>query len=129
MLGRIEEARPFVVQAWDLDRRVHPETYISLFARIGEGERSMRILNDPQYDLTNNYFIALGYLALGDIDNTFKTIETAIENHNVFLIDSLMTAEWWDEIRDDPRFDDMLALLDSKVTHTEEYLKDSESKE
>ena len=79
-------------------------------------------MNHPQYDLTSNYFIALGYLALGEIDNTFKATEAAIENHNVYLIRSLRTAEWWDEIRDDPRFDDMLELLDSKVTHTQTYL-------
>ena len=36
--------------------------------------------------------------------------------------------QWWDEIRDDPRFDDMLALLDSKVTHTEQFLKDRDNK-
>ena len=128
LLGRMEEARPFVDQAWDLDGRVHPEKYLSLFAKIGEREKSERILNDPQYELVDDYYVALGYLALGEIDNTFKRIEAGIENHHVFLIESL-TAEWWDEIRDDPRFDDMLALLDSKVTHTEQYLKDSERRE
>ena len=101
---------------------MHPEKYISLFARIGERERARQILNDPQYDLVNDYYVARGYLALGEIDNTFKAMEAAIENHHVFLIESLRTAEWWDEIRDDPRFDDMLELLDSKVTHTQTYL-------
>ena len=37
---------------------------------------------------------------------------------------TLPLAQWWDPIRDDPRFDEMLELLDSKVTHTEQYLHD-----
>ena len=53
---------------------MHSEKYISLFARIGERERARQILNAPQYNLTSNYFIALGYLALGEIDNTFKAM-------------------------------------------------------
>ena len=61
----------------------------------------------------------MGYLALGNIDKTFTLIKAGIENHDLFLIDSLIVAEWWDPIRDDPRFDEMLALLDSKATHTE----------
>ena len=40
------------------------------------------------------------------------------------MSNSLIVAEWWDPIRGDPRFDETLELLDSKVTHTEQYLRD-----
>ena len=63
-----------------------------------------------------------------DINNAFKAIEAGIENHNTRLIVSLRTAEWWDEIRDDPRFEKILKLLDSRETHTEQYLKDHDIK-
>jgi len=66
----------------------------------------------------------MGHLALGDIDNTFKSIQAGIEDHNQRLLDGLIVAEWWNPIRDDPRFHDMLELLDSKVTHTKQYLRD-----
>ena len=67
-------------------------------------------------------------VALGDIDSTFKILEAGIENRDPLLIDSLV-AIWWDPIRDDPRFDEMLELLDSKVTHTEQYLRDHKVEE
>ena len=66
----------------------------------------------------------MGHLALGDIDHTFSSIQAGIEDHDANLIESLIVAEWWDPIRDDPRFEEMLRLLDSKVTHTEQYLRD-----
>ena len=121
-LGRVEEAKPLLAEAWDLDGRLRPEAYISALVRIGEKERAERILADSQS--AAHYSIARGYLALGDIDNTFKAIEAGIENQHYLMIESLRTAEWWHQIRDDPRFDDMLRLLDSKETHTERYLQD-----
>ena len=51
-------------------------------------------------------------------------MRAGIENRDGGLIFSLRLAAWWDPIRDDPRFNEMLALLDAKVTHTEQYLKD-----
>ncbi len=121
-LGRIDEAKTLLAEAWDLDGRLRPEAYISAFVGIGEKERAERILADSQS--TDYYSLARGHLALGDIDNTFKAIEAAIENRRFLMIESLRAAEWWDEIRDDPRFDDMLKLLDSKETHTAQYLED-----
>ncbi len=128
-LERIEEAETLLEEAWDLDGSVRSEFYISHFARIGEKERAERILNDSQGESVSTYALAVGYLALEDIDNTFMAIEAAIEDHNRLLIDSLRTAAWWDPIRDDPRFDDMLDLLDSKVVPTQTYLDNLDTQE
>jgi tetratricopeptide (TPR) repeat protein len=124
-LGRIEKAKRLLAEAWDLAGSVNPESYISHFANVGEKERAERILADLQHDTADKYFVATGYRDLGDVDNTFKAIEAAIEDHNIPMVESLRTAESWDEIRDDPRFDDMLKLLDSKETHTEQYRNDN----
>jgi len=126
-LGGVEKARPLLAEAWDLDGSLNPGAYISLFVGVGDKERAERILADLQNE--NKFIPAKGYLALGDIDNTFKGIEAAIEDYSAGMIDSLRTAEWWDPIRDDPRFDEMLKLLDSKETHTEQYLKDHSIKQ
>ena len=123
-LGRVEEARPLIDDAWHLDGHISPERYIYAFAMIGETSKARDILADSRYELTDHFFLALGHLALGDIDKTFTAIEAGIEEHNPFLISSMTLAECWDPIRDDPRFNEMLALLDAKVTHTEQYLKD-----
>ena len=115
----IAEAKTLLKEAWDLDGRISPEFYISLFARIGDKHRAEQILSDLTGESVSKYAFAVGYLALEDIDNTFLAIEAAIEDHDTLLIDSLRTAAWWDPIRDDPRFDDTLELLDSKVTPTQ----------
>ena len=127
MLGRTEEAKPLIEEGWQLDGVTNPEHYIALFAYIGEITKSKNILSDSRFDLTNHYYLAEGYLALEDTDNTFKSILAGIEEHNQHLIESLIVAKWWDPIRDDPRFDEMLKLLDSKVTHTDQHQRDHDS--
>jgi len=117
-LGRTEEARPFVDEGWKLDRGASPENYIALFANIGEIEKSNNISKDLRFGLVNHYALATGYLALKDIDHTFKSIHAGIENNDQHLLESILVAEWWNPIRDDPRFSEMLDSLDSKVTHT-----------
>jgi class 3 adenylate cyclase/TolB-like protein/Tfp pilus assembly protein PilF len=119
-LGRIEESKPLIAEAWALLGSIDPKPFVLHFAAIGETERARRILADLGSDLGR----PAGYLALGDVDNTFKAMEAEIEDQDSRTLDSLRTAEFWDVIRDDPRFDDMLELLDSRETHTEQYLKD-----
>ena len=121
-LGRVEEAKPFIEEGWNLDGRTSPESYIVLFVNIGEIEKAREILTDSHFDHVDHFELAMGYLALGDSDNTFESIRAGIENQNAWLFESLLVAEWWNPIRDDPRFADMLDLLDSKVTHTQTYL-------
>ncbi|MCP4753405.1 MAG: phosphotransferase [Proteobacteria bacterium] len=125
-LGRIEEARPWLKEAWDLDGRLDPEAYIWPFVGIGETERAKRILADSQS--TNKPVPAEGYLALGDVDNTIEAIRIGIENRDGSMLDGLRTAELWDGIRNDPRFDDTLRLLDAEEVHTEGYLEDNHTK-
>ncbi len=122
--GRLEEARPFIEEGWNLMRNKNPAPYIALFASIGDVEQSRSILSDSRYDLVGHFDLARGYLALEDFDNTFNSIAAGIENQDQFLLESLIVADWWDPIRDDPRFDEMLELLDSKVTHTLQYQRD-----
>ena len=129
MLGRTEEAKPLIEEGWQLDGVTNPEPYVALFAHIGEIEKSKNILSDSRFDLTNHYYLAEGYVALNDTDNTFKSILAGIEERNQHLIESLIVAEWWGPIRDDPRFYDMLKLLDYKVTHTEQYLRDHDTEQ
>lgn len=123
-LGRADEAKPFIEDGWQLDRGTSPEFYIFLFARIGEVEKSKKILSDSRFDLVNHFELAMGHLALGDINRTFLSIRAGIEDHDTRLLDSLIVAESWNPIREDPRFGEILQLLDSKVTHTEQYLRD-----
>ncbi len=123
-LNRIEEAKRYIDEGWQLDGSRNPEFYIAYYTNIGEIEKSRKILGNLHSDSPNNFYLASGYLALGDIDNTFKSIRAGIEDHNQLLHMSLMLYDMWDPVRADPRFDEMLELLDLKVTHTEKYLRD-----
>jgi tetratricopeptide (TPR) repeat protein len=117
-MERIEEARPLIAESWDLSGHVNPEPHAFLLAKIGERERAKRILDDARGDSADRHALALGCLALGVVDAAFETIEAGIEDHDALLVESLRTAEWWDGIRDDPRYRNMIDLLDSKETHT-----------
>jgi TolB-like protein/Flp pilus assembly protein TadD len=121
-MGRTEEAKPFVDEGWALNRRASPENYIALFANIGEIEKAKNISRDLRLGLVNHYALATGYLAIKDLDQTFKSIHAGIENNDQHLLESILLAEWWKPIRDDPRYSEMLNFLDSKVTHTRTYL-------
>lgn len=81
----------------------------------------MRILVEAQN--TDRSISAESYLAVQDLDNTFRLIEAAIEDQDGRMLDTLRGAKWWDPIREDPRFSEMLELLDSKESHTEQYVK------
>ena len=123
-LERIDDATPFIDRDWELERSTKPEAFIYQFAKIGEVAGARSILTDSRYEVTNHFYLALVHLVLGDKDSTFGAIEAGIENHTQLLLASLLLAEFWNPIRDDPRFVEMLELLGSKVTHTEDYLRD-----
>jgi TolB-like protein/Flp pilus assembly protein TadD len=118
-LGRIAEARPLVEEGWKAEGESFPEIYFWLLAAIGEEARARQVLADiaPRLGLSS------GYLALGDLDNTFRALRAEVENHDFHTISHLRAGRWWDEIRGDPRFDAVLALLESHETHTEKYLR------
>ncbi|MDA1073171.1 MAG: TIR domain-containing protein [Proteobacteria bacterium] len=124
MLGQSDLAKPFIYEAWQHEKFSNPESYISLFAFIQEFDKARGILTDPRFDLVDHYQIAMGHLALGNMDGTFRSIHDGIEDHNTRLLESLLVAEWWQPVRDDPRYAQMLELLESKVVHTEQYLLD-----
>ncbi|MEZ5551511.1 MAG: hypothetical protein R3E82_11515 [Pseudomonadales bacterium] len=113
-----------IKKGWRLDRNSLPERYIRLFAATGDREKAKSIFLDKRFDLTENLSLALDCLALGEIDNTFKSIRAGIENRKQYLLGSLLPARWWDPIRDDPRFDEMPEMMGLEVIQTEEHLCD-----
>jgi hypothetical protein len=120
-LGRVEETPPLIAESWELAGDSNPEAHAFLFAKTGEIERARRILDDARDDAVDRHAVALGELALGNVDAVFAAIEVGIEDHDPLLADSLRSAAWWDGIRDDPRYRAMVDLLDAEETHTERY--------
>jgi hypothetical protein len=100
----------------------HPENFAFIYARTGPSDRGRQILAAAK-DSNAQFPIAAGYLALGDIDRVFAALNAGVEERRMAVVFSLRRGTIWNEIRDDPRFDALLKLLDSKETHTPEYLK------
>ena len=56
------------------------------------------------------------------LDECFSAIEIAIEDHNQLMFNSLRIGQFWDPIRADPRFSQMIELMDSKIMYTARFL-------
>jgi tetratricopeptide (TPR) repeat protein len=124
-LDRAAETEPLIEEAWELAGHEKPERYVFVFARLGDSERARRILDAARGDSgADEYGRAIGALALGDVDAAFEAVEAAIEDHDALIFDSLRTAGWWRALRDDPRYGQMVDLLESKETHTENSLRE-----
>ena len=52
---------------------------------------------------------AIYHAQLGETDQAFEWLETAFERHDV--LSSLKVDTYWDSIRDDPRFTDLLRRM------------------
>ena len=122
-LGGAEEAKPFLAEAWALDGTLRPELFVQLFAKTGDVARAQQLIHELPVGGANPGTLALGYLALGEVNDAFRMLETAIREQDRSVIIGLKLAESWGPMRDDPRFDDMIELLDSKTTYTDKYYK------
>lgn len=112
-------------ELWQLDGGQHRAQWIDSFLGGERRQEAIEVLNDPRYQW-NNANSAFAYIFLEQIDNAFSEIEKGIKNHDNAIAVSLRIADFWDPLRDDPRFDEMLELLDSETTHTERYLRDDD---
>ena len=118
LLGRTDEARPFVEEA--LGKSNRPGKLVWNLVQIGDVDRAAEIA-------VRSGTTALGYLSLGDVDNCFERLRQAIDAREFITLEHFPRASWWDPVRDDPRFAEMIELLESKVTHTPRYLVDMEN--
>ena len=62
-------------------------------AMVRDAAKSKDMLADSRFEL-NQSRLAEGHLSLGDIDNAFASLQAGILDHNRFLLDSLIVAEW-----------------------------------
>ncbi len=120
-LHRINEALPLIDEAWRLSGSQEPESFAYLFAATGNTGRARRLLAEAEMTANNRLHFARGYLALGEQQRVFDVIRAGIEDHDRTIVEVLLTAEYFDPLREDPRFIELVALLESKTTHTASY--------
>lgn len=61
------------------------------------------------------------YVALGDYDKAFELIEESLANRSFFLMYSIKMGMWYDPLRDDPRFDQILTRMGLSDRQVESY--------
>jgi TolB-like protein/DNA-binding winged helix-turn-helix (wHTH) protein/tetratricopeptide (TPR) repeat protein len=90
-------------------------TYLAVgYAMAGKREEALRLLerakdvSKKQY-VSKTFFVYV-YAALGDKDHAFEMLESAFREHDSNLI-GLKTHPWFDPLRSDPRFGNLLKLL------------------
>ena len=83
-------------------------------------------VNPLGYCRTSNTFngpanASIGY-ALGDLDAAFEALEVAVNEQDPLIYMSLRRAPWFEPLREDPRYDALVNLMESKEIHTSQYM-------
>jgi tetratricopeptide (TPR) repeat protein len=116
--------RNWLSHAYDLEGKyaeslatiVEPDRSGSAFAyaKLGQIDKARAVIaNEKDLEKTRyvlNYWLAVGYAAVGDKDAAFAELEKAYQNHDWFL-QRIKVDPYMDSLRDDPRFDAMLKRL------------------
>jgi serine/threonine protein kinase/predicted Zn-dependent protease len=84
------------------------------YARIGKTEEARKILQEIESGWKPGdplqFLIAAAHAGLGEKDAAFKWLEKAFQSHDGFLVE-LKVHTLFDNLRDDPRFDDMVKRI------------------
>ena len=85
--------------------------------RLGEEDavrRAMERLSRRSHENEVASALAVLYFQIGELDEGFRWLKTALEHHDDFLL-TIKTHPWFDPVRDDPRFDAVLDRMNLAV--------------
>ena len=122
------EARVLAEQAWNEGGKEVPEAFVTLLVKLGEDGRAQSIADGIVPAFGNRGNLVSGFVSLRDFDRALELIRQGIEDHDRTVLDNIRVLFDWDPLRGDPRFDDLLALLRSKETHTAAFIQDLEGR-
>lgn len=84
------------------------------YAKLGQRNKAVEIMDQWKQKAKEryvmNYWVAVGYAALGDRDAAFAELEKAYAAHDWFL-QRIKVDPFMDPLRGDPRFDDLVRRL------------------
>jgi TolB-like protein/Flp pilus assembly protein TadD len=85
-----------------------------IYGRAGREEQARAVIRELEEIATRQYvspyWIGLVYMSLDDRDTAFRYLELAREQHAPWLA-YMKVSPWFDSVRDDPRFDDLLRCM------------------
>ncbi|HMQ02593.1 MAG TPA: tetratricopeptide repeat protein [Pyrinomonadaceae bacterium] len=88
---------------------------ISSLAKAGERGEAVKLLGELQEESVRRYVsssaFAVAYAALGDMDNAFDYMEKEIDERSS-RVPTLKVNSTWDDMRDDPRFDELVRKVE-----------------
>jgi Flp pilus assembly protein TadD len=114
--GQSHEALAEFEQATDISRRdpIYLGALAHAYALFGRPEDARKILFELERDSTRKYVspynIALVWLGLGDKGQALTWLEKAYEDHSFALV-SINSWPWFDPLRSDPRFQDLVRRI------------------
>ena len=112
--GRFEEAVAALQRARDLSPKLHFRALLGYaHARAGREEEARKILDELKRTperWSNSLEFATLCGVLGEKDEAFRWLERAFEDRLPRLA-RLAVEPWWDPLRGDPRFDDLLRRM------------------
>lgn len=111
-------------EAWDIDGATHPDDYPALYLAAGARERAEEIMARLPLTPRNAAGLARAHLQQGDHERTFEALELAVRDHDTLTLNGLRLSSRWDPIRSDPRFAELMALVDSLSTYTDQFVPD-----
>ena len=83
-------------------------------ALLGETDKAQAMIDNYLERNKTEYvrasFVAIQYAAIGDNDEAFKWLEKAYDDREMWL-EWLRSDPLWDLLRDDPRFDELIARM------------------
>lgn len=119
--GKVDEARSVALEGWQLGRRHQPEMFAALFVKLGETDLAREILASAEPTQTNRGYFALGYQALGEYSTSLDWLREGVLDRDRSVLDIMRSSIWSNEVVQDPRFGEIMSLLESLETHTREY--------
>ncbi|MBN1164865.1 MAG: protein kinase [Candidatus Krumholzibacteriota bacterium] len=108
--SKIEEGLQIVRESIALSSNEREKYLLAQYYAKAEMEDEAReLLNEmlalPEDELLNEY-IAATFAQLGESDGAFEYLEKALGKRSLF-ISGILSSQWWDPIRTDPRFEDL----------------------
>ncbi len=83
------------------------------YAKSGQREKALELLGQAKQRGADPSFIAIAYSALGQPDLAFEWLERAVEEGQSPFLFFLKVGPWYDPLRSDPRFQDLLRRMNS----------------
>ncbi|MFQ5652259.1 MAG: protein kinase [bacterium] len=108
----------------DLEKRLEtmPEDHVrilsflgSAYALSGETDQARKIIRELQQLATKEFVdpchLAAIHISLGEYDEALRLLEQAYEQGSFLLLYTIKSSPWYDPLRDDPRFQDLLRRM------------------